>query len=129
MKKILIVDDNIDFTYVMKKRLEHCNVDYTVISAHSGTECFQILREGLVPDIILLDVMIPDMTGWDIYAKLKEHQLWRKVPIVFLSAKTDLYSKGFGSLAACDYVEKPCDATQLQNVIEKTLSNGNPWKK
>ncbi|MFH1100532.1 MAG: response regulator [Methanobacteriota archaeon] len=128
MRKIMIVDDNTDFTYVMKKRLEHNNNGYSVISAHSGTECFEILQNGVVPDIILLDVMIPDMNGWDIYAKLKEHQIWRKVPIVFLSAKTDVYSKGFGRIAACDYVEKPCDAAQLQEVIEKTLSKEGSWQ-
>ena len=118
----MVVDDNTDFTYVMKKRLEKLSQEYQVIGVHSGKECFEQLQCGVLPDIILLDVMMPQMNGWDVFAKLKEHQTWRNVPVILLTAKTDQYSKGFGKTAACDFVEKPVEITELKEVIEKILT-------
>ena len=126
-KKILVVDDNADFTYIVKKRLEKLASEYTVISAHSGKECLDLLHNGAVPDLILLDVMMPEMNGWDVFAKIKEHQTWRNVPVIFLTAKTDIYSKGFGKIAACEYIEKPFEITELRMIIEKTLAREKPW--
>ena len=127
MKRILLVDDNADLTYVVKKRLEQITQDYTVISVHSGRECFELLNNGTLPDVILLDVMMPEMNGWDVFAKLKEHDIWRSVPVIFLTAKTDPYNKGFGTIAADAYIEKPFEITDLRETIEKTLSREKRW--
>ena len=127
MKKIMIVDDNTDFTYIVKKKFEKNNQDYSVTSAHSGKECIDLLQKGLIPDIILLDIMMPGMNGWDVFAKLQQHQIWRNIPILFLTAKTDTYSKGFGKLAADEFIEKPCEITQLRDIVEKTLGKKKSW--
>lgn len=127
MKRILLVDDNADLTYVVKRRLEQLTQDYTVISVHSGKECFELLNNGTLPDVILLDVMMPEMNGWDVFAKLKEHDTWRRVPVIFLTAKTDPYSKGFGKIAAEAYIEKPFEINDLRETIEKTLSREKRW--
>lgn len=121
MKKIMLVDDNVDLTYVTKKRLEKMESEYEVISANSAKECFELLKTGQIPDIILLDIMMPEMDGWDTFAKLKENLDWRKIPIIFLTAKTDSYSKGFGAISSQAYIEKPFEIEELKKSIDKIL--------
>ena len=121
MKKIMIVDDNVDLTYVVKKSLEKIKDGYEILSANRGQECFNLLNEGKLPDLILLDIMMPEMNGWDVFAKLKENAEWRKIPVVFLTAKTDSFSKGFGQIPAQDYIEKPFEIVDLKKRIDKIL--------
>ena len=121
MKKIMIVDDKPDMIFSVKCGLEDFSEEYKVIGAESGRECFELLKNGQMPDLILLDVMMPEMNGWDVFAKLKENPEWREIPVVFLTAKTDPYSKGFGKMAATDYIEKPCDIKNLGKRIDKVL--------
>jgi len=122
MKRIMFVDDNTDLTYVVKKRLEKLDSNYEVIGANSGKECFELLNEGKIPDLILLDIMMPDIDGWDIFAKLKENPSWRDIPIVFLTAKTDPYSRGFGKIPAQDYIEKPFEIPELKERLDRLLN-------
>ena len=128
-QKIMLVDDNTDFTYVVKKRLESISQDCEVISANSGKECFKILEQGNLPDIILLDVMMPDMEGWDVFTKIKEKTEWREIPIVFLTAKTDSFSKGFGNITAEGYIEKPIEIKELKERIDEILNRYKNAKK
>ena len=121
MKMIIMVDDNVDLIHVVKKSLENMEDGYEVISANRGQECFDLLKEGTLPDLILLDIMMPEMNGWDVFAKLKENTEWRKIPIVFLTAKTDSFSKGFGMIPAQDYIEKPFEIADLKKRIDKIL--------
>jgi len=118
----MLVDDNTDLTYVVKKRLEQLDNTYEVISANSGKECFDLLQQGNIPNLILLDIMMPDIDGWDIFAKIKENPSWREIPIVFLTAKTDAYSKAFGKIPAQDYIEKPFEILDLKERIDKILA-------
>ena len=120
-QKILLVDDNNDFVYSVKKRLEKISEKYEVISATSGKECFELLEHGILPDIILLDIMMPGMDGWEVFVKLKEKMQWKKIPVVFLTAKTDPYSKCFGDITADDYIEKPVEINELMERIDKVL--------
>ena len=120
--KIMVVDDNHDFVYTIKKGLERLKEGYKVIGVTSGNECFEILKNQNIPDLILLDIMMPGMSGWDVFAKLKENSEWRKIPVVFLTAKTDSFSKGFGKITAQDYIEKPFEIMDLKKRIDKVLS-------
>ncbi len=121
MKKIMIVDDKPDSIFSIKCGLEDFSEEYKVIGAESGRECFDLLKNGQMPDLIILDIMMPEMNGWDVFTKLKEKPEWREIPVVFLTAKTDLYSKGFGKMAAAEYIEKPCDIKNLEKRIDKVL--------
>ena len=121
MKKIMIVDDNPDLLFMVKKGLERIDQEFTVISANGGKECFKFLQKGDQPDLILLDVMMPEMNGWDVFTKIKENPNWRKIPIVFLTAKTDDYSQGFGKISAEDYIGKPFEISELRERINKIL--------
>ena len=121
MRKIMVVDDEPDLIFSVKCGLEHISEEYKVIGAESGHECFDLLKKGPLPDLILLGVMMPEMNGWDVFTKLKETSDWRDIAVVFLTAKTDQYSEGFGKMAADDYIAKPCDIKNLEKRIDKIL--------
>jgi len=119
-KKIMVVDDKPDQIYTIKQFLEYGN-EYEVIGANSGQECIELLERNQIPDLILLDVMMPKESGWDVFAKLKEKSEWKEIPVIFLTALTDDYSKGFGSIAADDFIEKPYEPDELKDRINKAL--------
>ena len=119
-KKIMVVDDETDQVYTIQQFFEFSD-KYEVIGANSGMECVELLKNKKIPDLILLDIMMPEKSGWDVFAQLKEKTEWREIPIIFLTALTDEYSKGFGSISADDYIEKPYDLEELKKRIEKIL--------
>ncbi len=118
-KKIMVVDDEPDILTTVGKILELSG--YEVIRAIDGRDCLSKLNANK-PDLILLDIMMPEMSGWDVAARIKENPQWNAIPIVFLTAKGDVMSKGMGSLAAEDYITKPFDIKDLKNRVEKALN-------
>ncbi len=121
MTKVLVVDDNPDIIYSVKASLEDIDKKYEVEIANSGEKCLKKLKEYR-PDIILLDIMMPDMDGWAVAASVKSNDETKDIPIIFLTAKTDDLSKGMGSLTAADYVEKPFDQEDLDRRIKKAIA-------
>lgn len=122
MKKIMVVDDKQDVIDTIKDGLETFSKEYEVSGANSGKECLDLLKGEELPDLIILDIIMPEMSGWDVFAKLKEDLRWRNIPIVILTVKTDPVSKGLGKISADDYIEKPFGIVDLKNRIDKVLS-------
>ncbi len=120
-KTILVVDDDPGITHTVKYGLESLDADYKVICAESGEKCLELLEKNQIPDLILLDIMMPDMSGWETQERIKEKQSWRNIPIVFLTARTDRMAKNAGSFLAEEYVEKPCKITDLKKTIDEIL--------
>ena len=120
-KRVMIVDDNPDLLFLVKKGLENENDEFDVIGAESGKKCFELLENNELPDIILLDIMMPEMNGWDVFSYIKQKPEWKDIPIVFLTAKSDEFSKGFGKLSAADYITKPFEISYLMERIELLL--------
>ena len=120
MKKIMIVDDDPDVRDSVKYALEYYS-DYEVICVESGSSCFELLKNNEIPDLILLDIMMPDMSGWETHNKIKNNRSWRNIPVVFLTARTDRIAKDAGSFLAEDYVEKPFEISELKQRIDKIL--------
>ena len=121
-KHILIVDDNKDILSLVKNVLEYQDGQYHVECCEGATECLDYIKDNNVPDLILLDIMMPYKDGWELFAELKQFPQLREVPIVFLSAKNDEFSKGFGATAAYDYITKPFEINNLKEKIEKILN-------
>lgn len=104
-KTILIVDDNALSRKILKEQLEKALVN--VIMADNGNEAIQIAKE-ILPDMILLDIMMPVVSGFDVCLELKENYETKDIPIIFLTAKIDTEDivKGL-RLGAVDYINKP----------------------
>ena len=120
-KKIMIVDDEPDLIYTVKVGLEDISNDYEVIGANSGMQCLELLKNNQIPDIISLDIMMPEMNGWDVAAEIKKNPQWNKIPLVFLTAKTDSFSKTFGRIVSEDYITKPFEIKELKESIDRLL--------
>jgi DNA-binding response OmpR family regulator len=119
-KKIMVVDDEPDILNTVCQMLEMSG--YEVIRASDGKECLKKLDESnITPDLIVLDIMMPELSGWDIAARIKENPEWRSIPIVFLTAKGDTMSIGMGGMASEDYIVKPFDVKDLIIRIQKIL--------
>ena len=120
---ILIVDDNPTNLLVLTQTLE--DLDYPIVMAHSGEEALQS-AQNQAPCLILLDIMMPGMDGYETLSALRQHDNLTDIPVIFLSALDDLDYKVKGlSLGAVDYITKPF---QIQEVLARvqthlTISN------
>ncbi len=122
VKTILVVDDFPDIIISIKCVLEGVTKEYQVIGVDSGEKCLQVLNGDHLPDLILLDIMMPGMSGWDVAARIKENDRWSAVPIVFLTALGDELSSGLGLLASEDYIVKPFDIVKLKECVKRVLA-------
>jgi DNA-binding response OmpR family regulator len=119
LKKIFVVDDNNGNLIACKNILRPY---YEVYPAQSVAKLFELL-EHLVPDLILLDVEMPDISGTDAARKLKSNDSYKNIPIIFLSARNDSTSEMEGfNLGALDYIHKPFFSHLLLRRIEMHLS-------
>jgi CheY-like chemotaxis protein len=121
VKRIMIVDDDPGVIFTIKHGLEGNNSEYEITTVNSGKDCLVLLEEQQIPDLILLDIMMPKMSGWETYKKIREKISSEKLPIVFLTARTDRIAKEAGGFLAEDYIEKPFTLPELKERIEKIL--------
>ena len=121
VKKVMIVDDNPDIILSIKNGLEDSNNDYEVMCADSGKKCLELLETDK-PDLILLDIMMPGMSGWETFDKLKENTSWETIPIVFLTARTDRVARNSGGFLGEDYIEKPFELAELKQRINEIIN-------
>ncbi|MDM8541002.1 response regulator [Desulfococcaceae bacterium HSG9] len=118
---ILIVDDEpgivVPLEFLMKKS------GYTVLIARTGEEALQWI-EKKTPDLILLDLMLPLCSGFEICQKIREHPQWKSIKIIILTAKsreTDM-AKGI-ALGADAYVTKPFSTHKLVEMVSEMVNN------
>jgi CheY-like chemotaxis protein len=123
MKKIMLVDDEKDQIFSIKTGFEQEYAkEYEIIPAESGKKCFELLEKKIKPDLILLDIMMPEMDGWEVFDKLRANQSWKKIPIIFLTARSDGLAAKAGAMIANDYIEKPIDIQELKTRIDNVLN-------
>lgn len=103
MFKVLVVDDDL---MLLKMAEELLKSEYTVLLANSGQEALDLIAEGHLPDIILLDINMPKMNGYETLLKLREAD--KEIPVIFLTGLTETEHelKGLTS-GAVDYITKP----------------------
>ncbi len=122
MKSILYVDDKKDQIFFIKTAFEDLYGDeYKIIPAESGKKCLELLDKNIIPDLILLDIMMPEMDGWEVFDKLKANPSWKNIPIVILTARTDGFAEQTGEFIADDYIKKPIDIKELKTRIDNVL--------
>jgi len=109
-KKIIAVDDNVENLTALKNTLKNI---YDTYPCPSALKMFDLLKH-FKPDLILLDVEMPEMNGYEAAEKLKSDENYREIPIMFLTSMNDEESKKKGfSLGAVDFIIKPFDTTSL----------------
>lgn len=109
LSKVLIIEDELSLQETLRLNLELEGYDVDVLS--SGLHALEHIR-SFSPDLILLDIMLPGMSGTDIYQQLSKEQI--RTPVIFLTAKNDVKDKIEGlKLGADDYITKPFDLEEL----------------
>lgn len=108
--QILIVDDDPDIRETLSELLE--GEGYVCSGAAHGNEALRYLRDRPAPDLILLDLMMPVMDGFDFRAAQLDVEDWRQIPVIIVSASGQS-ERAARDLAAAGYLEKPIDITRL----------------
>lgn len=122
--KILIVDDEQDVTELLEFNLRQAG--YEVISAEDGATALRKAREA-TPDLILLDVMLPEMDGTEVCKQLRRDPTTARIPIIMLTAKAAEIDRVLGlELGADDYVTKPFSPRELVLRVRGLLRRGQP---
>jgi two-component system response regulator VicR len=118
MKKIMVVDNEPDIVDLTRTVLEIGG--YNVITAYSGEECIKNLDKEKV-DLILLDIMMPGMSGWDVFNKIKNK--YNDIRVAFMSVLeiSEKRKKVLLDEGLADYIMKPFDKDSLLNTIDKIL--------
>lgn len=117
-KKILLVDDESTNLSLLKQILEK---DYSLAFAKNGLRALSLIEE-VAPDLILLDVMMPDLNGWEVLKKLKSNTDFNSIPVIVQSSLSsdDDFHKGY-RLGARYYVKKPIQSTKLLPLVKSAI--------
>ncbi|UCH65705.1 MAG: response regulator transcription factor [Ignavibacterium sp.] len=118
MTKILLVDDEPDIVEFLKYNLELNN--YEVVVGYNGFEALEKLSEN--PQLIILDIMMPHLDGFEVYEKIRQKDDFKEVPIIFLTAKSGETDEIKGlELGASDYIQKPISPKKLLARVKSNL--------
>jgi CheY-like chemotaxis protein len=118
-RRILVVDDESSVRMICHFNLAAAGMD--VRQAANGREALELIRDD-VPDLVLLDVMMPELDGWEVARQLQADPRTRELPIVFLTARAELADRQRAAdLGALGYVSKPFDPLELPETIEFVL--------
>jgi len=120
MKRILCIEDEPEMIDLIRLILGRRG--FEVLGAAGGTAGLKEVREQL-PDLVLLDLMMPDMDGWEVYQQMKAEDSTRNIPVIVVTAKAQSIDKVLGLHIAKvdDYIAKPFSPQDLLNSVEKVL--------
>ena len=119
-KSVLIVDDVKSNLVVLHNILKS---DYTLLMARNGVEAIERANK-FMPDLILLDILMPDMDGYDVLAALKNSAKTRYIPVIFVTGLTELGDEEKGlSLGAVDYINKPFVPAVVRKRVQSWINN------
>ena len=119
-KRILCIEDDPEMIDLIRLILGRRG--FKVSGAAGGTAGIKAVREQL-PDLVLLDLMMPDMDGWEVYQQMKAEESTRNIPVIVVTAKAQSIDKVLGLHIAKvdDYISKPFSPQELMNSVEKVI--------
>jgi DNA-binding response OmpR family regulator len=117
--KVLVIDDEAPIRLLCRVNLEAEKME--VLEAEDGTAGLELARAEQ-PDVILLDVMMPGLDGWEVLHRLLDDEQTKEIPIVFLTARAELRDRARGlELGGVDYVTKPFNPTELAPLVMELI--------
>jgi DNA-binding response OmpR family regulator len=123
-KKILVIEDDESVRLVVSLSLE--KEGYKVESAAGGEEALEKVID-YSPDLIILDIMMPEMDGWEVLRLLKSNPLTVNIPICILTAKSEIRDMMYATQkGASDYITKPFTSKELSTRVALLLGTGDP---
>lgn len=127
MKKILVIEDEAQTREIFSRCLNF--EGFFVVTAESGTAGVQLAKHHL-PDLIVCDIMMPDMDGYQVLSTLRDNPITATIPFIFLTAKVTMADLRQGmELGADDYLTKPCTVEQLLTAIATRLERQEMLKR
>lgn len=118
-EKILVVDDDKNVLLLVRVNLEL--EGYEILEALDGEEALKVVREE-EPDLILLDIMMPKIDGWEVLERLTKESKTSRIPVVMLTAKTQESDQIKGwEKGVVDYITKPFNPVSLAEVVREAL--------
>jgi two-component system, OmpR family, alkaline phosphatase synthesis response regulator PhoP len=117
--RILIVDDEVDFIELVKFRLANLHCEFLV--ANDGVHALSQARQ-FKPNLILLDILLPDLDGLSVCEILRRQPSTKRIPIIFMSALTSEVTKRTVAMQADDFFTKPLDLARLERRIGELLN-------
>jgi two-component system, OmpR family, response regulator VicR len=126
-QRLLYIEDEQEMIELV--RLILARRGFEVIGAIGGREGLESVRNTL-PDLVLLDLMMPDMDGWDVYQQMKADEATQNIPVIVVTAKAQSIDKVLGLHIAKvdDYISKPFSPNELVESIEKVLAKNQQPK-
>lgn len=125
-KKLLLIDDDPNLILLVKDYLEFRG--YNVDTAENGREALEVLDQN-VPDMIICDVMMPEMDGYSLVKHIREEPITNRIPVLFLSAKGQSQDRVKGLNEGADvYMVKPFEPEELVAQVESSLSQLKRWE-
>jgi PleD family two-component response regulator len=117
---VLVIDDDATHLGVTKNYLEE---DYSVATASSCDQALKLLYQGLDPSFVLLDLMMPDVSGWDTYEQIRDLSNLHKVPIAIYTSSEDPEDMDRArEMGAADFIKKPCKKSELLERVKKNIN-------
>ncbi len=118
-QKVLVVDDDSIHLEMVEAVLQS---EYEISTAKTGKEALGLFYQGLVPKLVLLDLIMPDMDGWDIYKRIKAISGLHDTSIAFFTSSTDQKDiKHAHEMGAVDYIKKPYDKDDLLRRVGRII--------
>ena len=126
-KKLLLIDDDPNLILLVKDYLEFRG--YNVDTAENGREALEVLDNNHVPDMIICDVMMPEMDGYSLVKHIREEPATNRIPVLFLSAKGQSQDRVKGLNEGADvYMVKPFEPEELVAQVESSLNQIQRWE-
>jgi two-component system response regulator VicR len=118
--KIMVVDDEPDVVDLVKLVLE--SDGFGVVTAYSGKEALEKIDREM-PDLVLLDIMMPQMDGWEVYSRIRANPRTKDIPVAMLTAKSQSIDKmiGLHVVKVDDYITKPFGRSELLERVKRIL--------
>ncbi len=119
-KRVVYIEDEPEMIDLVRLILNRRG--YEIIGANGGREGLDTVRQQ-IPDLVLLDLMMPDMDGWDVYQQMKADEHTQSIPVIVITAKAQSIDKVLGLHIAKvdDYISKPFSPQELVDSVEKVM--------